>query len=230
MQPTYLPWSGYFGLLAAVDVFILLDDVQFERRSWQSRNRILLQGKDHYLTVPVKKVARETPIHRIEINAEQDWRAQHLQTLTHAYGRQPHGRAVLDLVAGVFAMDHTYLADLNQALITAIAAHIGVTTPIERARDFGCGGQRSDHLAEICRAAGCTNYLSPAGSRDYMAADGFEERHGIETAFQQFEPGPYEQAGVDGVDGFVSHLSIVDVLAHKGPAFARDYISQEAGK
>lgn len=224
MQPTYLPWSGYFGLMAAVDTFVLLDDVQFERRSWQSRNRILLQGKDHYLTVPVKKAPRETPIREIEIHPEQDWQANHLQVLTHAYGRHPYGKPVLDLIAGVFAEAHTHLAGLNQALIAALASHIGVSTPIVRASDLACGGQRSDHLAEICRAVECPSYLSPAGSREYMTEDKFEERHGICASFQNFEPAPYEQIGAED---FVSHLSIVDVIAHKGPEFARAYIQPE---
>lgn len=224
MQPTYLPWSGYFGLMAAVDVFVLLDDVQFERRSWQSRNRILLQGKDHYLTVPVKKAARETPIHAIEIHPEQDWQANHLQVLTHAYGRHPYGRPVLDLIAGVFAQKHTLLAELNYALIDALSRHIGLLTPIVRASGLGCGGQRSDHLAEICRALECPAYLSPAGSKEYMTEDRFEERHGIQASFQNFVPVPYEQLGTDA---FISHLSIVDVIAHKGPEFARTYISSE---
>jgi hypothetical protein len=224
MQPTYLPWAGYFGLMAAVDVFVSLDDVQFERRSWQSRNRILLHGKDHMLTVPVRKVARETPIHLIEINPEQDWRTHHLQVLTHAYGRHPYGPSVLDLIGEVFAAGHTRLADLNIALIKALAGHIGLSAAIVRASELGCGGQRSDHLAEICRAVGSVSYLSPGGSKDYMTEDQFEERHGIDVSFQHFEPTPYDQPGAAE---FTSHLSIVDIIAHKGPKFAHDYISPE---
>lgn len=225
MQPTYLPWAGYFALIASVDIFVLLDDVQFERRSWQSRNRILLNGREHLLTVPVRKTTRETPICDIELHKELDWRSQHLRVLHHAYGRHPYGRAVLDIVEAAFAKPHDRLAELNHDLIGRLAALLGLQTPITCASGLGCGGQRSDHLAAICRAVDCLSYLSPAGSRDYMSEDGFEERHGIVASFQNFQPAAYEQIGTSD---FISHLSIVDVIANKGVDFARAYIGLEA--
>lgn len=223
MQPAYLPWSGYFGLLAAADVFVSLDDVQYRRRYWQARNRILLNGAEHFLTVPVRKVARETPLTDIEVSTDQDWRAHHLQVLRHAYGRHPHGPAVLELVGDVFAAGHTHLAELNMALVQAIAERLEIGTPIVKASTLGCDGRRSDHLAAICNAVDCNHYLSPAGAKEYMTEDRFEETHGIETSFQSFDPYPYDQLKVEN---FVSHLSIVDVIANKGFAFARDYVTQ----
>lgn len=222
MQPTYLPWSGYFNLLASVDVFVLLDDVQFERQSWQTRNRILLHGKEHLLAVPIKRMPLDTPIREIELHQGQDWRKTHLQNLSYAYAKHPHGRIVLDLVAAVFARGHVYLADLNEALIRELAALLAIDTPIQRASTLGCGGSRSDHVAAICRAVNCQSYLSPAGAHDYMAEDQFEERHGIATSYQDFRPPPYRQTGTRE---FVSHLSIVDVIAHLGPSATRAYIS-----
>lgn len=85
MQPTYLPWAGYFHLIGTVDKFVFLDDVQFERRSWQSRNRILLEGREHYLTVPVRKASRSELIKNIAIDNDQEWRKRHLQLLRQAY-------------------------------------------------------------------------------------------------------------------------------------------------
>lgn len=224
MQPAYLPWSGYFGLMASVDMFVLLDDVQYRRRYWQARNRILLNGVEHYLTVPVRKVARETLLLDIELSPEQDWRTHHLQVLRHAYGRHPHGAAVLELISEVFAAGHSHLADLNLALIEAIAKRLDITTPIIKASSLACDGRRSDHLAAICRAVECNRYLSPAGAKEYMAEDRFEENHGIKTSFQQFDPYPYDQLKVEN---FVSHLSIVDVIANEGFEFAGKYVSQK---
>lgn len=54
MQPTYLPWSGYFNLISSVDIFVFLDDIQFNRRSWQTCNRVLLRGEEYMLSVSTK--------------------------------------------------------------------------------------------------------------------------------------------------------------------------------
>jgi WbqC-like protein family len=51
-QPTYLPWLGYFDLIDQVDVFVLPDDAQFEKQSWQQRNRIKTPIGLQWLTVP----------------------------------------------------------------------------------------------------------------------------------------------------------------------------------
>jgi hypothetical protein len=221
MQPTYLAWPGYFNLIASVDRFVFLDDVQFERRSWQSRNRILAQGKEQYLTVPVRKAAREEIVANMQLDSQQDWRQHHLLSLQHAYSRAPFGGDVISLVQTVLARGQERLVDLNVDLIAAFADILGLAASFTRATQLGCEGRRSEHLANICRAVDCAEYLSPVGSRDYLVEDQFESRYGISLAFQQFTPQPYPQIG--GVE-FVSHLSIVDVLAHCGPEDARAYV------
>lgn len=77
------------GLMAASDVFVFLDDMQFARRSWQSRNRILTANSELTLTVPVRKHDRDTPISAIEIDDSQAWRDKHLAAIRHAYGKRP---------------------------------------------------------------------------------------------------------------------------------------------
>jgi hypothetical protein len=221
MQPTYLPWTGYFNLLANVERFVFLDDVQFERRSWQSRNRILQQGKELYLTVPVRKAERDDSIHAIHVDDSQDWRARHLASLRHAYARAPHGAEIIDAIASVFARNDERLADLNRNLIAAIARLLGIETVTANASALGCAGKRSEHLAAICRAVQCDAYLSPQGSRDYLLADRFAETSGLRLSFQEYAPAPYAQPGAEQ---FVSHLSIVDVIAHGGREFASTYV------
>jgi len=224
MQPTYLPWPGYFNLIATVDRFVLLDDVQYERRSWQSRNRILLSGAELYLTVPVRRSPREELIRNIVIDNAQDWRNRHLQSLQRAYGTLPFGRDVVALVEDVFRRGHERLAALNQELVASICRYVGLSTPLAQASDFNCGGKRGDHLAAICHALGCDSYVSPARSREYLEADRFAENSGIALTYQEYTPPGYPQRGAAA---FVSHLSVVDVLAHHGSDFARAYILAE---
>lgn len=222
MQPTYLPWSGYFNLVARVDDFVFLDDVQFERRSWQSRNRILLDGREHLLTVPVRKSPREARIHEIAIDDGGAWRSQHAKVLEAAYRQAPHGGTALQLVLPHLADTALrLLADLNIRIIESICALFPLPARMHRASRLGCPGDRSEHLARICEAVGTDDYLSPAGSREYLEQDRFAERYGKRLTVQQFAPAPYAQRRAPA---FVSHLSILDVIAHLGPSATFDYI------
>lgn len=226
MQPTYLPWAGYFNLAARVDVFVFLDDVQFERRSWQSRNRILLHGREHLLTVPVCKASRETRIADILVDPHSSWREAHWQTLATAYTKAPHGRQMLSLLEPLYTgSDARELAAWNQAIIELLAGGLGLAPRWVRASELGCGGQRSAHLHALCRAVGCDDYLSPQGSKAYLSDDGFESNGDVRLHFQEYTLVPYPQYRSDA---FVSHLSLIDVVANHGFDFSRHYVMGES--
>ena len=222
MQPTYLPWAGYFNLIVSVDRFVFLDNVQFERRSWQSRNRILLNGKEYLLKASVHHVKQETVLADIELSNQGDWRNHHMKTLHQAYSKAPFGKLMLEVVSPILANSTiNRLADLNICLIEGFCSALELTAERFRASDLGCGGRRSEHLSYLCRKLSASHYLSPCGSRDYLEADRFEEMSGITLSYQTYESRPYPQRGVST---FVSHLSIVDVFANLGPQETRNYI------
>lgn len=225
MQPTYLPWSGYFNLLVEADKFVFLDDVQFERQSWQSRNRILLDGKEQMLVVPVKRDGLGTLINQATISNENNWRRTHWRTLQAAYGKAPYGEQMLSVLKPFYEDEGTqHLSDLNQSIIRAIASALKIDTPVFRASELGCEGQRSVRLAKICETLGCDEYLSPRGSEAYLREDNFEEEAAAKLSFQEFEPAPYQQYRAVR---FVSHLSVVDVIANLGFDGARAYVTKE---
>jgi len=225
MQPMYLPWAGYFNLIAVVDTFVFLDDVQLERQSWQTRNRILLAGKEVLLSVPTQRVSLDTTIERIALADATRWRHRHVTTLQQAYGKTPYGAVVLDrLVSVIGDTSITKLADLNLTLTRIFVELLDLPTRLLRASELGCGGKRTEHVIALCRHVGASVYLSPQGARDYLLADDFVGRSGIELEFQQFTPAPYVQCR--SAD-FVSHLSIVDVIANLGPTRSRAYVRSE---
>lgn len=225
MQPTYLPWSGYLNLIARSDVFVLLDDVQFEKQSWQSRNRILLNGRAHQLSVPVRHSGLTTIMRDVAIDYATDWPSAHLRTLEHAYSRAPHGPDVIAAVRPHIEARPPLLVDLTVPIIKSIAGRLGLTAHLERASALGLQGQRSEHIIAICHAVGATTYLSPSGSRTYMEEDRFEDLAGIPIEYQVFDPAPYPQRRTNE---FVSHLSILDVIAHLGWEAARTYVGEPA--
>lgn len=211
MQPTYLPYLGYFHLIAATDVFVFLDDVQFARRSWQSRNRILGSSGEVMLTVPVKKHDRDTPISAIEVSEGEPWREKHLKAIAFNYARRPHfaeGYAFLEETLAAKGL----LADLNRAVVEGAARRLDLATEFVNARDLACPGHRSDHLLAICRAVGADDYLSPMGSHDYMEDDGVFAAAGFPVRFQSFVEIAYPQ----GREPFTPYMSFVDALMNLG--------------
>ena len=220
MQPTYLPWAGYFYLCSSVDTFVYLDDVQFERRSWQSRNRILLDGREHFLTVPCNKVSQDTLIKEITICNSVDWIKSHITRIEIGYPDFPDKS---DFIRSVTAlMGHSeYLADVNIGLIEYFMQLLDIRCETVRASDLNVRGRRSEHLADICYKLNATSYLSPIGSREYLEADNFTQISGIEPTYSNFDPLPYRQKDVIE---FIPHLSVVDLIGSCGLGFARKYV------
>ena len=221
MQPTYMPWAGYLNLIAQADVFVFLDDVQFEKQSWQNRNRVLVNGAAHWVTVPVLRQHLSDKIHMIAVDDAQPWRRKHVDLLRSSYARHPFCADMLGLACGILDPANTRLCDLNIAVICAIASALGLERRFVRSSALGIEGQRSRRLVEICRHFDCDQYLSPHGAREYLAQDGAFETSAVQLVFQEFDVRKYEQKGAPA---FVAHLSILDVIASLGLEGARHYV------
>jgi len=222
MQPCFLPGSGYFNLISQVDTFVFLDDVQFEKCSWQSRNRLLVNKREYFFTVPVQKTKLSTQIKDILISDRVNWRNKQVRTLRQSYGKHPHGADIVDVMEPyLLREDLCNLADLNIELIYAISDKLGICANFFRASAISCGGKRTDHVLAICEAVGSKEYLSPVGASNYLENDGFKNKTDIKLTFQQYNPVKYKQYRSNE---FVSHLSIVDVVANLGWDASRDYV------
>jgi len=224
MQPTYLPWPGYFNLIASVDKFVFLDDVQHDRRSWQNRNRIAVDGNYHWLTVSViSKGHRQKELKDIEINDGYDWRRKHTKMIKQIYARHPYGQELNCLIDIILDLSITLLVDLTIPLIRLISDKLGFQLDFTRASTLGVSGKRSDHLLALCRQMSCDRYLSPEGSRNYLEEDNFSEKGDVQLQFQQFSPEPYPQINSEM---FISHLSIIDLIANLGWDRAAHYVRE----
>ncbi|MDU9048384.1 MAG: WbqC family protein [Candidatus Electrothrix sp. Rat3] len=223
MQPTYLPWAGYFNLINSVDTFVFLDDVQFEKSSWQSRNRILANGVETYLTVPIKRQGLNTQIKDVLINDNTPWRKKHYMTVSQAYSKVSQGEDIIDLFEEI-VKDKSIekVVSLNTRFIILVSNALGLHTDFVFASDLNCEGNRSSHIVEICKSIAATEYLSPEGAREYLTEDGIFNESNISLSFQKFVPGVYNQIKAPN---FVSHLSILDVIANLGWKNTLAYIS-----
>ena len=225
MQPTYMPWAGYLALIAGVDRFVYLDDAQYERGSWQQRNRVLVRGEPHWLTVPVLRATLGDAINEVRVDAQSPWRRKHRALLAGTYARHPHRDDALELMEVAADPALELLSDLNIALIENCCRRMRIETPRQRASTLGVEGKRTNRVVALCDALGATTYVSPPGAQTYLEDDGFKARTSVQLEFHAFGALPYPQRGAAG---FVSHLSILDVLANLGWSGAALYVQQQA--
>jgi len=213
MQPTYLPWVGYFGLMKSVDLFILLDSVQFARRSWQQRNQIKTANKPLWLTVPViSKGRRDQLIAEVEIDRSRDFPLSHQKALELNYGKSEHFDSYASQLFTLMGTDNKYLADLNIEVIFWIRNVLGITTPITRSSKLDVVGAKAELLASICDQVGATEYISPPGSKDYLAESDAFARRGIPLRYFKFTHPEYPKRFGE----FLPYMSVVDLLFNCG--------------
>ena len=221
MQPYFLPYIGYFQLMAAADVFVVLDDVAFINRGWVNRNRLLLDGEARLFTVPLIGASQNRRICELQIAAEPRWRERLLATVDHAYRRAPQYRPVRALLERVLMAGHAGLAELLLASLREVATLLALDTEIRpTSRAYGNDTLKGqDRILDICRREGATLYLNaPGGSTLYEAA-AFDAA-GLELRFVQPQPIAYPQLGAP----HVPWLSILDVLMFNDVAAVRELL------
>jgi hypothetical protein len=214
MQPTYLPWAGYFGLMESVDEFIILDTVQFARRSWQQRNQIKTPQGPIWLTVPVlSKGQRDQWISDVAIDTERSFARDHIRSLEHNYRAAPYFDPYAARLFRILDYNYAKLATLTGDLIVEIRSILDITTPMKWASEFGTVGAKADLLADLAVKTGATRYISPPGSRDYLDESSAFARVGIEVGYFEYKHPIYRQLHGE----FVSHMSVVDLILNTGP-------------
>jgi hypothetical protein len=213
-QPTYLPWIGYFDLIDQADVFVLLDDVQFEKQSWQQRNRIKSPTGLQWITVPVRFRGRlGQKIKDVEIRVPDFWR-DHLRAIELNYRRAPFFSAYYEDLSAILHSSGSLLVDLNTRLIEWAMVALRLTTKLMRSSELKQEGKRTELLANICRRLGATSYLSPIGAADYLLAEKETlSSRGIQVRFHNYAHPEYQQL----FPPFLPYACILDLLFNVGP-------------
>jgi hypothetical protein len=222
MQPTYLPWAGYFNLVAKADIFVFLDDAQLQKNSWHNRNRLLVNHVPHWITVPVKRNFLAQSIKETEIDSTQNWRVKQSKLLQQTYSKHPFAKDALSICSVIERSTIEHLAELNIFLIRWVLDQLDIETEILLSSELGVEGKRTDRLIELLHKLHVDCYVSPKGAMDYLEEDGFRSQTEIKLLYQDFNPAPYKQ---HRHADFESHLSIVDVVANLGWGGAKKYVS-----
>lgn len=211
LQPNYVPWKGYFDLIAECDLFVLYDDVQFTKNDWRNRNLIKTPKGLEWLSVPVggklDRLIREVKI------PDSRWQVKHWKTLQANYARSRFSREILDLLEPAYlGEEFSTLAAVNRRFIEIICSYLGIGTEIRSSSEYPPRSSGSNGVLELCKMLGATRYLSGPAARAYLVEDDFE-REGIEVCWFDYTGYPeYPQLW----GAFEHRVSILDVLFNCG--------------
>lgn len=214
MQPSYLPWMGYFDLLLQSDYFLVYDNVQFDKDGWRNRNKIKTPNGPQWMTVPVLTKGQNKPTNKdIKINNLEFWSKKQLKSIEMNYKKAPHFNAVFPMIESVLSQEWNFLIDLNMTFIRKFCEYlkihpkIGFSSELKLELPEG----KNEKLIAICKHLKADKFYEPAGGQGYIDPEKFRSE-GIELTFQNFNPPEYPQL----YGPFISHLSVIDLFFNCG--------------
>jgi len=218
VQSSYIPWKGYFDLIASVDEFVLFDDVQYTKRDWRNRNRIKTANGPIWLSIPVEVKGRfEQRICDTSI-ADSSWTGKHWRSIRASYARAPFFRRYEAELECLFReADADKLSSVNHRFIAGLCGVLGISTRLTWSMDYAVEGDRTGRLLSICRQAGATEYLSGPAAKVYLDEPQFAAA-GIAVSYADYSGYPeYDQM----YPPFDHYVSVIDLIVHTGPEARR---------
>lgn len=225
LQPSYIPWRGYFHQVYKSDLFIFFDDVQYDKHGWRNRNRIKTPNGSRWLTIPIHShgtLSQHTLIQDILICWDKAWNDHHWEIIQLAYRNAPYFLQYARLLEAAYQKRMEHLADFTIDLTIDLAKEIGISnTRFLRSSSLeGITGIKTERLINILTRIGATHYISGPSARDYIEEEKFQEA-GITLEYMQYDYPPYPQL----YPPYDPNISIIDLLFMTGPQ-AIQYILQ----
>jgi len=217
MQPTYIPWIGYFDLIDKVDTFIFYDDVQLSKRSWQVRNKLRDKSGEYWLSIPVKKTASRDNllIKDAVLNNDEKWKKKHLNRIRDSYSKSKHFTELYDFIEPIYIQAET-LSELNISLIRGLCKQLKIETKLIKSSTLkDIDGAKDFRLVSICQNLNIDNYLSPQGSANYINhhnTGGEFTNQKINLFYHDYDHPLYNQME----NNFISYLGVFDLIFNYG--------------
>lgn len=212
-QSHYLPWLRYIDKVARCDVFIVLDNIQYNKNGWQNRNKIKTTSGSTLLTVPVH-APLGSALDEVRIDNTARWARKHWATIRQNYARAPYFEDHEPFLTEVFDRDWQWLTEINRVMLEYFAATLGISTRVVYASELNVPGEATERLVNLLQAVGAGEYFSGAYALEqYLDASMLQEA-GIALRIQEWTAPVYPQLHGD----FISDLAILDLLLNCGPA------------
>lgn len=210
MQSNYIPWKGYFDLMAFVDKFIILDDVQYTKNDWRNRNIIKTASGVQWITIPVRskfgQKIKDTLI------CGDEWRELHWKSLLQNYRRAPHFYEVSGMLEELYLAEYSSISEVNKKFILCVCSYLGIETEIIDSSCFELASDKNERLISLCKQSGASEYVSGPAAKNYIDCDLFLNEK-IELTWFSYDGYPiYKQLYGD----FVHGVSILDLLFNCG--------------
>jgi hypothetical protein len=218
LQSNYIPWKGYFDIIAEVDEFIIYDEVQYTKNDWRNRNKIKTSTGVQWITIPVYQRSLDQRIAETKIS-DSKWAAKHWNAINGSYARAPFFKGVYkDMFQAFYSSVSTpYLSEVNEQLIKLICEFLNVTTVISHSRDYDLDGDPTERLVSLCQQTKANTYVSGPAAKNYLDEALFTQaKIGIEWMDYSNYP-EYPQM----FPPFEHGISIVDLLFNTGPSAGR---------
>jgi len=213
-QSQYLPWPPYFKKMMAVDCFVLMDNVQFQKNGMQNRNQVRNKQGAFWLTIPVSgKLEDHIADKRI---ADAGWTRKHWQSLQTAYGRAPYWGQHKKALEVLYQGSYTTLGEVNEVFIRFFLRVLEIDIPVVSLSSLNVNGSKSSLVLNACKALNADCYVSGHGAFGYLDIDAFAEA-GIAIEFMKSTPPVYTQGKME----FIPGLSMIDMLMHQNSAQIR---------
>jgi hypothetical protein len=209
MQPYFFPYIGYFQLIAAVDIFVIYDDVSFINKGWINRNNILIYGKAGLISVPLNGASQNKLIKDISPVSENKWRNTLLKTIEQNYKKAPMYNSVYPLLQQLINDNAETISELNYKGIKAVCDYLNIsTTLIPSSVVYGNSDLKGQYrILDICKIENADHYINPVGGMELYNREVFN-KEGISLSFIRSGAAPYKQL----TNEFIPALSIIDVL------------------
>ena len=223
MQPYFFPYIGYFQLMNAVDEFVVYDNIEFTKKGWINRNRILVHGKDSYITLPLKKDSDYLDIR--DRYLAKSWLSEKnkiLNRVNASYRKAPHFNLVFPVIERSVLFEEGNLFAFILFSLRQVNEYLEIQTPLLIASSITMdhGLKAEKRVVEICKARNADTYFNPIGGIRLYSNDNFKNE-GMGLHFLKTNDFIYKQFDND----FVPFLSIIDVMMFNSKMEIKEYLN-----
>jgi len=211
-QPAYFPYPGFFHKIQSSDIFVILDNAQYEKH-FTNRNTIIVPNGTTWISVPINKNHKFSSNKIVEINNNIDWKKDHYRKIYHSYKNSEYFSLYDGFFKELYEQDWMFLSELNITIILKIFNWLKINVKIIKESELNITGTQSERLINCCKKIGADTYLSGIGGKNYVNDELFQESQ-IKLQYQQYYPKLYNQ---HFSKTFIPNLSIIDLLMNLGP-------------
>lgn len=224
MQPYFMPYIGYFQLIGAVDKLVIYDNIQYTKKGWINRNRVLVNGSEHYISLPIKKDSDYLNVNeRFLAESWQVDKKKMLRRIKESYRKAPYFIETFELIEKCLMCEEKNLFDFILYSLHTLMKHIDIDTELIISSDIPIDHKLrgAEKVVAICKQEGAEIYINPIGGVELYDKLNFRD-NGLKLHFQKSNHIVYKQFNTD----FVPWLSIIDVMMFNSKVEIRKMLNE----